>query len=192
MAKKNTVEMVKDRMVEMLAKRAEEVAKLTEESKKVQAQKEEAEAKLKAATEEIDMDAYETAKADIKKAETALELYSARYSQIKHKEVISEEESDKVIDSLIQYEKDLDAQFMADIEEPLRRLQEINQNYLNTIRDTEITIRNWENNIHANYRNSSGGRNNYKTFVHPVTHQGCRFSLKLREFLAKSPINGRG
>ena len=198
--KKNVTEEVKQQIKEMREKKQADLMAINAKKAEAQTHKEEAEARLKEATEKMDLDAYEEAKEAIQKAKTAIDMYSGRYKQISQQEYISEEESDKVIDKLLEYSRQIDIQFKEDIKTPLKELKEIIEKYYQDINETEATIRKWEATIHANY--SYRGRSQYydkeagawtdrsKTPV-PVrgsVYTGCNESYKVKKFLSEFPL----
>lgn len=196
----NKAQEIQQRIEEMTRAKNSELAKIAEKKGEAQARKEKAEAKLKEATEQMDLEAYEEAKAEINKEKTAIDMYSGRYSQIAKQEYISEEESDSIIDSLLQYERELDTQFIDDIREPLEMLQGIRKQYLDAIFEAERTIRAWETTIHANYSTRGAMRRIDKTtgqytdrseqpiFVHRSFYRGCKEAEQLENYLKKSPL----
>lgn len=198
MAKQTVLQEVKARMQEMQDKKAAELQAIHEKQTEAQTQKEAAELALKEATERMDLDAYEEAKTARRKAQTAIDMYGGRYKQISQQEYISEEESDKVIDGLLDYEKQLAEDFRAAVAEPLKQLAAILEKYRNEVADTERTISAWGANIHANY-NTRGTT----TFTDPVTGQpthrsanpvpvhrmgynGCNEAAQLKDYLDKA------
>ncbi len=197
MAKQTVLQEVKARMQEMQDKKAGELQAIHEKKTEAQTQKEAAELALKEATERMDLDAYEEAKQARRKAQTAIDMYGGRYNQIKQQEYISEEESDKVIDGLLEYEKQLAEDFRAAVAEPLKALATILQDYQNEVSDTERTITAWGANIHANY--NTRGRSIYTdaegrqttrsatpTPVHSMPYTGCNEAHQLKEYLDKA------
>lgn len=197
MAKQTVLQEVKARMQEMQDKKAGELQAIHEKKTEAQTQKEAAELALKEATERMDLDAYEEAKQARRKAQTAIDMYGGRYNQIKQQEYISEEESDKVIDGLLDYEKQLAENFRAAVAEPLKALATILQDYQNEVSDTERTITAWGANIHANY--NTRGRSIYTdaegrqttrsatpTPVHSMPYTGCSEAHQLKEYLDKA------
>ena len=202
MAKKteNVTQEVKQRIKEMTEKKQADLSAINEKREEARTRKEAAEARLREATELMNLDAYEEAKADISKAKTAIDMYSGRYEQLRQQEYISEEESDRVIDSLLAYEDQLQSNFLEDIKEPLKNLLDITNSYFDAVEDTERTIRTWEATIHANY--STRGRTGFfdkstgrytdrsKTPV-PVRssiYTGCKEAHQLKEYLSKAPL----
>lgn len=192
MAKQTVVEEVKARMQEMQDKKAAELQAIHEKQTEAQTQKEAAELALKEATERMDLDAYEEAKAAKRKAQTAIDMYSGKYAQISKQEYISEEDSDKVIDSLLAYEDELAAGFKAAVAEPLKKLDELQKAYADAVEDVEQTIRAWTSNIHANYRNNGTtyadgtNRSPQPVPVRRLPYTGCSEAHQLKEYLDKA------
>ena len=198
MAKQTVLQEVKARMQEMQDKKAAELQAIHEKQTEAQTQKEAAELALKEATERMDLDAYEEAKTARRKAQTAIDMYGGRYKQISQQEYISEEESDKVIDGLLDYEATLAADFKAAVAEPLKQLAAILTGYQNEVADTERTISAWGANIHANY-NTRGtttftdpatGQPTHRSAnpvpVHRMGYNGCSEAAQLKDYLEKA------
>lgn len=198
MGKKTVLQEVKDRMQEMQDTKGAELQAIFEKKEAAETQKKEAEAALKDATERMDLDAYEDAKQAKRKAQTAIDMYSGRYNQIKQQEYISEEESDKVIDSLLSYENEIAANFKQAIAEPLRALDNLLQTYRAEVEDTEATIKAWGTFIHANY-NTRGktlrtdpltgiqtDRSDRPVPVHTMPYTGCSEAEQLKTYLEKA------
>lgn len=193
----NKSQEVQQRIKEMTEKKMKDLSEINEKKAEAQTRKEEAEARLKEATELMNLEDYEKAKDDIRRAKTAIDMYSGRYKQISQQEYISEEESDKVIDELLDYERELDAKLTEDIKEPLERLQEILRKYFELIDEAERTIRTWETTIHANYTSrglmqridETTGQltDRYKEPrpVHSILYGGCKEAVQLKNFLKR-------
>lgn len=166
MAKQNTLKEVQERMQELLDARAAELNEAQQKQAEAQAQKAEAEKAIKAATESMDLQAYEKASQARQKAQTAINMYAARFAQLQEKEFIPEAESDKVINSLLAYEEDLAVEFKADIKEPLAALAAIVKSYNAAVVETENTIRSWCAGIHENYDTRGAS-----TYTDPITKE---------------------
>ena len=146
------------------------------------------------------MDAYKEAVEEIKALKTAIDMYSGRYKQISQQEYISEEESDKVIDSLLAYENELRASFLADIKEPLQILREKVNTYFDDVSETERVIKAWEGTIHANYRarglmtstdpitGESTDRMGTPVAVRLIPYRGCTEAIRLAEMIKNAPL----
>lgn len=148
----NRVEEIKATMRQLIDKKAGDLSKITAELEAARGRKRKAETALHSATEATDADAYKKAKAEADEAATIIEMYAARYSQLQNKEFMSEEESDRVIDSLIEYQNDRAAAFMEAIKGPLAQLEAIYKEYAQDYEDAVKTVNAWTANIHANYR----------------------------------------
>ena len=195
MAKKTTVlDEVKKRMTELQETKAAQLETIQQKQEELRPQIEEAERDMTQATAAMNVDRYEEAKARLHKLDSALELYRGRYDQIKRQEYITEEESDKVIESLLDYEKTLEADFKAAIAAHLRQLAEILAQYQEDVADTERTMTRWQREIHAYYRSWSSSRIDKATGkrtnrmehpvpVHSTPYFGCAEAYRLEEYL---------
>lgn len=194
---KTVLQEVKDRIDQLQAAKAAELETISEKQKEIRTQIEMASLAMRKATECMSVDDYETAKAAKRKAQSALDMYGARYKQIEAQEYISESESDHVIDSLLQYEEDLTSQFKTAIVKPLRELEKLRAQYLDEIADTEHTLTVWQRDIHANYLSRGGTsyhdtetdtwteRSNTPIPVHRIPYTGCSESAQMGVYLEK-------
>ena len=195
MAKKNIAQEVQARIHEMQESKAAQLKEIQDKQTEAQTQKEAAALAMKDATERMDLDAYEEAKQAKHKAQTALDMYSGRYTQIKQQEYISEKESDEVIASLLAYEKQLAEDFKAAASPHLLALKEILQEYKGAVQDTENTINTWHREIHANYLSQTTtyaetgtNRSPNPIPVHTTPYTGCSEAHRLNEYLKNAEI----
>ena len=197
MAKQTTLEEVRASMKDMLGTKSADLYTIAKMQQETRTKIEAAELAMKKATEVMDVDAYEEARQAKYKAQTALDMYNGRYEQIKTREYISEEESDKVIRSLLDYEKTLAEGFKFAAAEPLKKLADLYHSYKKEVAETERTLTDWQRDIHANYLSE------VTLYVDPVTGQkthrsprpilvrqtpyyGCDESKDLGEYLKKA------
>jgi len=193
MAKQTILEAVQERIKTMQDAKAAELGRIRQLQQEAGAQLDAAQAAMKRATEEMNIDAYEDAKNQKRKAQTALDMYAGRYTQIRQQEYINEEESDKVIKSLLQYEDELADNFIADLAAHLESLEAIYKSYMDEVRATEDTLRRWTNDIHANYQaevtsrilpdGTVTKRMDRPQPVHRIEYTGCREAKLLGEYL---------
>ena len=195
MSNQTARETAEKKMAELLAKRAADLDVIAEKTEEANVMLAAAQGRLKDATTIMDMAAYDQAKVDTRKARNAIEMYDRRLQQIHKQELISEADSDAIIDQLLQYEDELAAEFKAAIVEPLRKLQELHRAYTAEIRATEDTLTAWQNNIHANRRSFGGSlyrdpvtgkmtnRNQTPLPVHRIAFRGCDAALSVEGFL---------
>ena len=195
MAKQNILQDIKRRMKEMQDSKAAQLETIRQKQTEARSQIEAAALAMKQATEEMNVDAYAEAKDRKRKAQTALDMYSGRYEQIKQQEYISEAESDSVIDSLLEYEERLAEDFKAATAVHLKKLAELLKEYNAAVQDTESTLTAWQRDIHANYTTRGAtirtdprtgqrtDRSEEPVPVHRVTYNGCSEAHRLGEYL---------
>ena len=152
MAKETILQEVQASIKEMQDKKQADLDKIAEKKEEARQQIEAAALAMKAATEQMDVDAYEDAKTAKRKAQTALDMYNGRYAQILAQEYISEAESDKVIDSLLAYDRELAADFEKALAEHLLAIKSLMDNFNTEEARLRNTITLWQESIHKNYR----------------------------------------
>jgi hypothetical protein len=194
----NVLQEVKAKMKELRETKQAELDKIHRMTEDALNKIEAAGLAMKKATEEMNEEDYAAAKEAKQKATTAKEMYDKRYKQIAAQEYISEEESDKIIDSLLAFENQLAADFKKDLAEELKKLKALYKGYADTVQDTENTIRSWEQSIHRNY-NSRGAsywtnpdtgetttRSATPIPVHRLPYTGCNEAHQLKEYIDKA------
>lgn len=154
MAKNNTnvVTEVKNQINKYISDREVEVAVIDQHIAAAEADKATAEAAMQAAIESTNQTEYDNAKSQIAAAQSAIDMYTARKKQLINKEFISEAESDAVIDSLLAYKTERDAELVAELDKELAVIEGIISKYKGAYKSMYDTIRTWEEQIHANYR----------------------------------------
>lgn len=195
---RNKTQEIKNRMAELIAERTKELEAIEEEITKTQEYRSELMADLDTAAAQLDLANYENAKENLKQTEVSLEMYFKRLKQIQAKKVISEEESDRVIDSLLRYEESLAEDFKKDIAAPLKQLADILEAYRAEVREAEETLTNWQRDIHANYISRGGAmyydemtesyteRSKTPVQVHGTPYTGCSEAEVLGIYLRKA------
>lgn len=189
---KTKVQEVREQIDKMLTERSGELERILEKQNEAREQLEKARKAEAEATAETNLDAYEAAKRDTQKAKTALDMYSARYAQLKTLDFISEEESDNVIESLLKYEAELEQGLKDAMAEPLKLLADLLNTYRQEVRETETVIKAWESNIHANHRNRTAryadgsNRSAEPVPVHMTVYRGCQEAGDLEKYLEKA------
>lgn len=197
MAKQDVLQEVKNRITEMQDNKAAQLLEIRQKQGELHTQIEMASLAMKTATEEMNVDAYAEAKDAKRKAQTALDMFNGRYKQIENQEYVSEQESDKVIDSLLEYEEQLAEDFKAAAAVHLKKLAELLKDYKAAVQDTENTLTAWQRDIHANY-NTRGAmtrtdpltgeqthRSERPIAVHSMPYRGCAEAERLEQYLGK-------
>lgn len=118
---------------------------------------------LSAATEAMDLNAYEDAKAEQRRARMRLEMYDRRLDMVNKRDYVKEAESNDVLDSLMAYGDQIAEKFRSDVAGPLKKLQDILTAYLSECADINSTMLTWQQQIHPNYRNPNSSRIDPKT-----------------------------
>jgi len=189
MAKQNLVEQTNARIKELVDNKAAELLTIQAKVTDARTQKEAAVLAIKDATEKTDLEAYDKAKAEKKAADSAIEMYSARYKMLEEKDFVTEEESDKTIDSLLAYEEELAAEYEAAIQEPLKALVKLQKEYKEAVQAAERTITKWTSTIHENHRSvgttyaNGTNRSEAPVPVHRTPYEGCNASGAMRNAL---------
>ena len=201
MAKQTVLEEVKARMQTLKAKKAADLEEIRRKQTAARTDREAAEMAMRQAAEVMSVDQYETAKAAKTRAETALDMYAARFDQIQKQEYVSEEDSDSTIKSLLACESQLDADFMAAAAVHVKALAKLRKDYMDAVKDTEWTLTAWQQDIHKNYLSytgaafpdGNGGHTNRSPKPVPVRvmqYTGCTEASKLGEYLNKCGLLG--
>ena len=198
MTKTTVLDEVKTRMQKMREDKAAQLEEIRKKKAEAHVRRESAQIALSDAAERLDADAYETAQAEMHKAQTALTMCEERYSQLLKKKFISEAESDAVIDSLLEYENRLADDFRKAAADPLDRLAAILDTYRAAVKDTEATLTEWQQSIHPNFRTFGGtmytdettgertDRSKEPRPVHARHFEGCTEAVQLENYLNRS------
>lgn len=113
-------------------------------------------AAMAAATEKLDSDAYGKAKAEKIAAETKLEMYSDRLKQYETSEFVTVEESEKVLDSLVNYGKDLITAYENNIKDLLIELNSLTEGYNKAVEELTSVACRWTREIRPKYDQCNG------------------------------------
>ncbi len=190
---KTKVQEIQDRIRKMQDSKQAELDAIQDKQSEARTKLEAAQMAIKDATESTNLEAYEKAQAEKKKALAALDMYTARYKQINNQEYISEEESDSVITSLLDYEKDLEETFISKLSGQLKEIANTLQEYSEAVKEAEGTLDTWQKSIHANYRSETTvfketgtNRSPRPIAVHSIPFRGCKEALQLEDYLKKA------
>lgn len=148
----NVVEKTEKEMKRIRDKRAADLETIRQKCEEIRTQVAAQESAMNQAAKEMDALNYEEAKDRKRKAEAALEMYDRRLNQIKRQELITESESDAVIDGLLDYEAQLTKKFKNEAGALLQQLNKVYSDYSGAVIDAEAVMTAWQNEIHANYR----------------------------------------
>lgn len=158
------------RITELSERKAQEMLRIQLDLKKAKEEQGAAIKAMKTATAEIDLDAYQIAKIHKEAAEDAIAMYTARQDQLQQKDMVTEEESDHVIDSLLEYEEDLRSDFETSCGKLLDQLRDLYDDYTDHVEEAEKAIKDWTTMIHTNHRMLSTGNNARRDYAVPVRY----------------------
>lgn len=195
MQKQTPLEEARKKMRELLDKQQEDLEAIYRLQATARTEIEAAGLALKDAAERMDIAAYTAADQARNTARIGLEMYQARQQQILKKELITEAESDKVINSLLDLERQLAEDFEAALIAPLVQLAELQRDHMARIREVESVLDAWQRDIHANYDTRGvtryydektgeyTSRSKIPVAVHSAPYRGCEASLKVEKWL---------
>lgn len=184
-----------ERIKELQTKKAADLAEISEKQKEARTQIEAADLAMKEATEALNVEEYEKARANKLKWQTALDMYTERYKQIQQQELISEADSDSIVNDLLFYEEDLAENFRRALFPKLQELKTILWDYRDEVEKIENTLHTWETEIHANYTTRGASsfidpdtgirtdRSAVPVPIHRVAYNGCKEAEILATYL---------
>ena len=185
---KNVADDVLRRMNKMLADREAEIQNLADMREAAEVEKANCETLVEAAKDKMDLCAFQDARRKAQDAQDRMELYTARIDKISAARLVTEAESDAVIDSLTAYEKDLAKEYKQEADRIVDQLRSVTYTYLNRVKDTESVIHQWTHNIHPNFRSEitykdGSNRMDHPVPVHPGGYVGCSSAISASRFL---------
>lgn len=188
---KNVAKEVQSKIRELIDTRNQTVTDLLEKIEEERRAEAAAQEEIDKATAALDFEMNHKAQQDKAAAAERRILMQRRLDQMNGRKQVTETESEEVIASLLQYEKDLETAFTEDVSTPLAALEKICKDYREKVRETENTINDWTREIHPNYRSQStryaDGTNRapHPVPVHVVAFYGCDLSGQIDAFLQK-------
>ena len=191
MKEKNIPAETMKRIESLEKKKAEELETITQKIKENNAALTAAKAEIQRATESTNLKEYQAAKTKEAEANSAIEMYTARYGMIERREYVTTKESDATIDALLNYEANIADEFIKTIAPAIDEIRKAYADYIESVKNTERTISAWTNRIHANYRSETttyaDGSNVSKipVPVHQTAYTGCKESAVVGSFLDK-------
>lgn len=185
---KNVADIVLKRMETLLANRDLEIKKLEDLRAAAEAEKKNCQKLVEDAKDKMDLCAFQEARKKTQDIQDRIELYSARIGKIKNARMVSEEESDSIIDSLTAYEDDMAAEYELEAGKIIEKLRVMTDGYLGRVNETEKAIKQWTTLIHPNFRSSTttvngSNRMDAPVPVHPIAYRGCGAAISASKFV---------
>ena len=184
-AKISTADKVQDQINELKAERDKDLSTINDRYMEAVDKMDEINAALTEAEKAMDADKYAAAVAEKNNMLTKLSMFNSRKENIESHELVSEEESDAVIDSLLDYEEKMEKAFHNDAAALLDSMNELLSMYSDEVVKTEAALRRWTGIVHANYidRHNHGRRSDHAIPVRYIPYKGSDFYKKLDQFL---------
>lgn len=142
------------------------------------------------ATAALDFEMNHKAQLDMTAATERRVLLQRRFDQLNSRKLVPEDESDKVISSLLQYEQDLADAFEKEVSAPIATIAKLFREYREKVQETERTIDKWTREIHPNYvsyrtpQHPAGAhRSPTPLSVHTLPYFGSDLSYRIDNFL---------
>lgn len=171
MSKNTVVEDVQKMMYDLKKKRAAAIEEI--EAKKRDAEKDlvAAQAEMAEAASVTDVDAYDKASEHKRKAQIAVDMYSARCDQIMKQELISGQESDEVINSLQKYIRGLESGFTNDARAAVDAIIVLLDAYFTEVEQTMKVYKEWTLTV----------RDVQNVPYFPLDYKGCGLANQINE-----------
>lgn len=188
---KNLIEEINRKMDEMLQQNRAELQTINDQISSAQSEIAEYQTTMDNAQNELDAEGYLKAKDAIRILKTKIEMLEKRKTQHNEKELVTEEESDQVINSILEYENQLAEEYEKDIKSPLNQLRQRTEKYRAGVLYAETTMNRWTSNIHANYQSPTATyadgthRSSVPVPVRSVHYYGSPVSVRVSDFLEK-------
>ena len=187
---KDIIKETREKMHRLADKRNEQIRFLTSEIDKARKEKDAAKQALEKAFESMDPAAISPAKTRLSAAEEILDLCETRRNRFSSEFLISESESDAIIDRILAYEQDLCLEYDTEISPILAQLSAITKAHQEKIREAESVISAWNQNVHPNFRSFTGtiypngtNRGEEAQPVHRFAYVGSESGKKVSTFL---------
>lgn len=198
MSKKNLIDEINARIDALNAEKAAAVAQIEGKMIECAAAREAAIAAQEQAKKDLDAEAYQAAAVKLTTLEVQQDMYEGRYKDVTGKKLVTEEDSDAVIQSILDYEQAAANAYIESIKPALRTLRGLTADYLDDIQRAEGAILRWTADIHPNYHNfgaaytdpETGVRSDKNGMPHPVhriPYHGCAEADRVDDFFRRFP-----
>ena len=179
-----------DRVSDMMAARDAQLDEITKEMQKIAGKVAACSARMEDATEKCDLSAYKAAKDKSVELQDAYNMYEARRDKLGSRRLVTEDESDRTIDGLLDYESDLLNDYRDKVREEVKTLIEISKEYSAKVNEAESAIKTWTGNIFPNYRMQNGAyamgaRRDKPLAVRLVPYTGGELLYRANDFIER-------
>lgn len=163
---KTIIESVNARIDELIAARDTEIENAEKALKDAKAAVAEAQARADAAISATDVDGYESAVADLGKAERSVTLYDARLEQLRNRRTVAAAEDASTMAQIRAYQKELQDTATAEIIALLSRAEEIGRAYYTAQDEINELIWRWHSKVCPQQHPRGSGLTVYPSDLH--------------------------
>ncbi len=144
---KNVAKEVQGRIDALIEKRNSENKKIRAKLEELRAELEGIQSRAKAAAEALDTEAYMKEQADSVNVTALISMYEYRLKQINSDEIVSEEDSEKTVNDLLSYARNLDEHALKKMEPHIEALRAIEKEYTDSLIESQEVLRRWADSI---------------------------------------------
>lgn len=144
---KNVAKEVQTRINALTEQKTGEIVKIKDKLAQLRADLEAIQGRAKAATEALDADAYMKEQTAAQKTAAEISMYESRLEQINSREMVTEEDSERTINSLLAYARELDDLARKEMEPHIEALRAIEREYTELFDETTEVMRGWAHSI---------------------------------------------
>lgn len=191
--KKNYVQEIEARITELNARKQADMRKALEAKAAAEKAVKAAQATMEEATDKLELERYAEAKQQKEEAETALAMFEGKCKKVEQKVLVTDEDSEAVIEGILSYEEQLEREFLDAIRKPIEELRALQEDHWQKVAEAERIMNRWTSEIHANYiscmrrRDAETGewtsKVDYPVPVRVEKYLGCPASKVIRDFL---------
>lgn len=187
--KENFLSEVERKMHDLIKTKEDELDAINLKVAELNREAEDTKKGMEDATAIMNIDAYTDHFLRLAMVRAAVEMYEKRRLQLLNQEMITEAESDVMIDSVLAYEDEIRLKFEQEAADILGKLSEVKRTYDAQWKAAEAFLREWTSSVHPNYRfkgsayQDGTNRADHPVPVHRVAYNGGAANARIGEFL---------
>ncbi len=194
---KNFCDQIMAKIEALEAAKQKDFAIITEKKEKTFLEIEKQRNIMKQAAAQLDGELYAEAKNEIRDLSTQAKMYEDRLKQLAEKNQVSEEDSEKTIQAIVDYERAIKENYEKNIIPALLSIEDITKKYLNEVSKAEIALNSWTTRIRPNYISFTGAifggvngsnKSDKPVPVHPGGYYGGELVQAITNFLGETLI----
>lgn len=145
--KNDNIKDISDMMNQLIKKAQAERAQIEAAITQTEADLAKAQARFAEAEDRLEIQAAQDAAVDITKHKTALDIYRKKLDKLKAAALVPMDESDSIVDQILQDEENARTAFLSAVREPLAQIDRLVKEYKGTIKFDEDMLHKWHANV---------------------------------------------